>query len=374
MTPSIKPSVTGDIPRGNTVKFTVDNMPPDSTIRRWIFEGPARGAARRPDGEDKANWQKSWEGKIVASGKIVVRYETKKNISRDSKKVKWKVTPWNKNPRVELAITVAPRTGTDWTSTVTEQPEQPTSQISGNQPLIPPIQFQDLGRHEGQIRFDNIFTETIGSGPNNGYTYISGLQNFTLESRCYINDDLQNSNSTFSQAQDGGLHFTADDSKQDRVAKDWQKYFKIQGGKIVATDEKAFFKDYNIQSSYSSEFPRITYDQLLKFTRRHEYQGQVHSHRANFKKAARALDPKKYAESLLAKPREKLDFRTAINNRIKLINEAGHTHRIIDETETEAQGKLVFDTASGQMLAANCDDSGNVVGSVWDPTNNRAFP
>jgi hypothetical protein len=371
--PLIKASATGDIPRGSTIKFTVDNMPPGSTIRKWIFEGTRRVKVTRPKGEDQTNWQKSWEGKIVSSGNIAVRYETKIEIVVNPKKTKWKVTPWNKNPRVELAINVVPRTGKDWSSTVVEQPEKPTSQIKGNKPLIPPIQFRDLGKHEGEIKSDDPLTETIDSGPNRGYVYVTALENCTLESRCYINDDLQDSNSAFSAAQDGCLHFTADGSQQDRVAKDWKKYFNIQGGKIVATNEPGFFKDYNIQS-YSAQFPRITYDRLLEFTCRHEYRGQLHSHRANFKKAAIALDPKAYAESLIAKPNEGVDFKSLVNKRINLIIEAGHTHQIIDEVETKNSGKLKYDTASGQMLMVNQDDAGNIAGGVWDPTNNRSFP
>jgi len=427
--PEIKPSITGKIERGANVKFTVEKLPGDSHIRSWTFvdDVSPQTIVERSEKEEPSTWEKSWQGQIAAPGSISIRYELKKKKVVDSEeKVNWRVNPWEKNAAVKYKVEVAPRKG--WDSTVAIGLEKPTSQIPADWlkpdqvPSAHPEKFSDLGKHVGRTELQSADpTVTISSGPNNGYSLVSALKTISFHSFPFIHDDLLDPSSDFSRAQDGKVHFQVGDPPQNRTAD--RSYFTVSGNQLVMKDWEKFRKDHNIpvyltepkfdpkkvidpahwtisngnveltitDATFRKNYEigdkayryvpeavnisplRIGRDRLLANAQRHEYAGKVESHRANFEKAHRALDPKKYAESLTAIPGKKKTLFDEIKNRVKLVEEASSTHNIIDEDKTRSSGKLEF-IVNKKMLPVNQDDNGAFEGAVWDPRKNQQFP
>jgi hypothetical protein len=422
---SIKPSVEGDITRGTKVTFTIQDPPKDISVQSWAFEETLETGKKvkvpRPKNDGAETWNTSWEGQMVVPGKIIVKYQIKKKISKG----KWDIK--NEKP-LEYEVKVVARTGDPdpWRSTVKRHEEQPTSTIPNNflggqsKPTVPPQKFPDLGLHVSRTEPEKYVPKTINltKGPNRGYSIFDIIQ-LEFHSYGYINDDLRNAQSQFSTAQDGNAYFTMGNSPTLNLVKSRQ-YYTISGKTVKVSDEERFRKDHSIPvyitspppkrpiasndwtlsgnsiklviseddfrkkynigdkaysivpESYRLMFPRIGHADLLKYTQRHEYAGNPNSHRANFEKLVRALDPKAYAENLISRPGAQVNLTQLLNNRLKLLSEDDR-HRIVDEETTKNEKKVRY-IEGDRIFGCNEDDTGNLVGIVWNPANNQSFP
>jgi hypothetical protein len=102
-------------------------------------------------------------------------------------------------------------------------------------------------------------------------------------------------------------------------------------------------------------------------TRSHEYTHAIHSHRANFHKMVRALDPRRVLESSVSTPSNPVNFGDQIN--VLSTEILKPNHEIVDEVASKAAGKFV--AGAGQKMAAINQDpgSGASLGALWDITH-----
>ncbi len=91
-------------------------------------------------------------------------------------------------------------------------------------------------------------------------------------------------------------------------------------------------------------------------TRSHEYVHPTHSHRANFQKMVRALDPRRVMESTVSTPSNKVTYANRIHDLVTEIQKPNH--ELVDEAVSRAQGRFV--PVSGKSMAAvNQDPNSN---------------
>lgn len=426
MPPSIKPSIEGDIVRGTKVAFTIQDPPQDMSVKSWKFEETLETSKKvkpvtRPKNDSAQTWDISWEGQMLTSGKIIVKYEIKKKVSKGKYEVK--------KGTLEHEVKVVARTGDAWLSTIINHDDLPTSTIPNNspggKPKIPPQSFSDLGAHYPRREPPNYIPKTINPtrGPNRGYSIFDVLQ-FEFHSDGYINDHLRDAESQFSKAQDGNAYFTMGKSTTLHLVKS-PKYYLLSGKNVKINNLEEFYKDHDIpvnitspppirpidkkdwtmsgsdvklviseddfrkkynigdkackylSESYKIKPPRILHENLLKNTRRHEYAGNPNSHRANYEKLVRALDPKAYAESLISRPGTQVNLTVLLKNRLRLVDMADvkkkDLHGIVDEQATKNEKQVKF-VASERIYDCNEKDNGNFDGIVWNIVNNRPFP
>jgi hypothetical protein len=108
---------------------------------------------------------------------------------------------------------------------------------------------------------------------------------------------------------------------------------------------------------------------LLRETRRHEYTGRVHSHRANFLAMMYALDPQRKLEEMVSTPQNTVNFSNEVSRRRTEILRPNH--EIVDETQSRTQERFVARGGSNEMYGCNYDESGNSLGSVWNISADR---
>jgi hypothetical protein len=169
-----------------------------------------------------------------------------------------------------------------------------------------------------------------------------------------------------------------------------QKDWTISEGNVIPVNELAFRKRYKIPDDegwkfefgkyellferYRFLFPIIKYDDLLKNTRRHEYD-DAKSHRGNFEKVIRALLPKEYAESIISRPGKNKNLSQKIVkhlDKISKLENGKNSHKIVDEEATKVSGNIEY--LEERILDINVDDKGVIIGNVWNPQKNKAFP
>jgi hypothetical protein len=432
--PSIKPSVAGDITRGTTVKFTIENPPQNFRVTKWEFweilsDGKTESKViRKRQKRNRKTWNTSWEGIIVSSGYLDVEWGTRTKVNTR----RYKLT---KGKALSHTIKVVPRTGNNWKTTIKikNQDNLSTSTLTPSQlkgarkPRIPPQSPSDLGIHQSRTIPDTIdltnIVVNIRSGLNRGYSFLNPIK-FDFHSYGYINDHLKTDQSTFSKAQDGKVYFTKGTGnnktfhdaksgtytvirgeavrknnflKQNNIPVYYykpgskpkeidRKYWNYNASEdkiqIVKALEKQFLKVYAIKpgskpkirpAATMYKYPRMKHADLLKYTQRHEYAGKKHSHRANLIKANKALDPRAYAESLISRPKKRLNLRRLFSNRLKLVQLAGRTHNLVHEQSTKREGNLKFE-GTVDMHDINEDDNGVEVGKIWDPNKKKFFP
>ena len=109
---------------------------------------------------------------------------------------------------------------------------------------------------------------------------------------------------------------------------------------------------------------------ILTGTQSHEYMHAVHSHRGNYRKMMRALDPQRKAESKLFAPGTAESFATTISAWWTQIGNGMASHKLVDETQSRDQEKFVDD---GSAMAGVNEDPANgnaLLGNVWNITGN----
>jgi hypothetical protein len=104
-------------------------------------------------------------------------------------------------------------------------------------------------------------------------------------------------------------------------------------------------------------------------TRSHEFVHATHSHRANFHKIVRALDPRRVLESSVSTPSNPVTFRDKIHQLSTEIQKPNH--ELVDEAASKAAGQFV--PVPGKTMAAINQDpaSGAYLGTLWDLTHDR---
>jgi len=149
-------------------------------ITAWRYITPAHGTVTRPSTD--TDFQTQWSGTMALSGLLEVGY---------------RITPAGGSPEPEAVIqhdiTVQDRTGSPWSSQVTQELEQ----TYGGQPS-PPTQFGNMGYHESLANpLPNPTSNQISSGLNTQFSYVSSLTPGTYISRPSIHPDLIDTGSVF---------------------------------------------------------------------------------------------------------------------------------------------------------------------------------
>lgn len=416
-TPTLNFGTAGStLTRGNSLTATVNftaNAGETLTVTRWKYTTPGHGSVTRATPSQaaaRAAFQASWSGTMAVSGELELQYT---------------ITPAGGTASAAQTITenitVNDRTGTDWQSSVTNAAEGALSGKSS-----PPRVFSDLGYHATATNQANPTTSRISDGPNKGFTFVTAMNAGTYTSTPSIHPDLTATSSTFQTfhsnpsillmvvgsaktripnadysalSTSGGLSFT--------VA-DWEVFYKahnfytvtatattggqtvpVQNGwwglasnsesaSITITDEPALRTALGGSAgSYSGAYsvsatPRGTWEgytlmqsaAILTGTRSHEYVHATHSHRANFTKMVRALDPRKVLEKKVSAPGHTFSFNSKVSTLISEILRPNH--EIVDESASATAE--VFTAQSGVTMAGVNEDpaTGSILGTVWN--------
>lgn len=351
-----------NIKRGTNVMFIINKDKPATVIMdppsEWKFVGEDNTEVIRPLTEQQKGWDR-WYGIMVTSGRVSVKwavYDFKEAVM--------------KTLELKLDVKVVPREEDEWKSKVTLLPDGSIAQQ--------PHKFSDLGIHDGRFTYTRPTPITISEGPNSGFRFIGSPPTINFSSKGSINAHLLNSGSNFSKAQDKGVYLTKPPPIRivDPNLYDLNDDLEAQ---IKADKDDEFHKKYGIRTDedYFLEIRRILHADLLTFTRRHEYAGDGnsnHSHRSNFQKAVRALDPKRYAESLVSKPKSTDDLAQMIKKRadITVSDEVLKDHYVIDEAATKKDETVRY-VSGEEIFDLNKDDKGKFAGNVWDPSTEKSF-
>jgi hypothetical protein len=412
-TPSLSLAPGPTLTRGDTLTATLAFTPAAGEtlgVTGWTYATPAHGSIVRPSSD--ADFQTRWTGVMAVSGEVVLTYQ---------------LTPAGGTARpaqtLRAGIAVADRTGATWAAAPTLQPE---ARFSG-QPS-PPRLFRQLGRHNVSAPALPLPTTTaIATGPNAQLTFVSALTAGSYSSSPVIHPDLTTPTSAFYRfhlnpsrlylvtaagarvliplTEYSGLSVGATLSF---TVPDWEAFYKAHnfyrvtassgGGpdvvvpatnwRLASNAENAAVEIVNVatlrtalgipptQGYTTTATPRGSWDgyqlmnsaAILAGTRSHEYAHATHSHRANFVKMMRALDPQRKIESTVAAPGQPVNFTNEIStwwDQIILPD-----HELVDEAASRTAGRFV--TAPGTMAGVNTDPgSGSFLGSVWNITGDQ---
>lgn len=413
--PTLALAPGANVTRGDNLTVSVNFAPASGetlTVTGWRYETPAHGNVARPAAD--ADFQTRWSGVMAVSGELVFTY---------------RVTPTGPNPpagspqTIRSPVAVNDRTGSQWVSVVTEQPE---ASLAG-QPS-PPRQFRQLGLHSTVApALPTPTTTLIANGPNAQRTYVSSLTAGTFTALARIHPDLTAATSAFRtfHLNPSRLYFVVGTTKNlipladysgltvaagtvSFTVPNWEAFYKkhnfyrvtatANGAPIVVrqawwrlaanaedadiriTNPAAVRAALGIPSTEGYTFtatPRGTWEgyqlmqapAILAGTRSHEYAHATHSHRANFLKMMRALDPQRKIESVVAAPGHPVNFADRISGLWTEINRPDH--ELVDEAASRRQEAFV-PVAGATMAEINTDPAtGAFLGSVWSITDDR---
>ncbi len=371
--PKVTLAVTpAKLARGDKAKIAISS-PTGATgfkVKEWKFEishqNPGSSAAAtasvvRPATESPTTFSVSWEGILCAAGTVKVKFAVGVTLRASGDKAVSETVIVKDSADGSLAISVDARAGASWESTLVEKPEQSLARAIAT--------FHDTGEHKWDPGALKVETTAITEGPNRGCTFVKAAS-ITFTSTPFINSLVSDPASAFSLAQDKA-YLTS--PKPVRVIPPAQ-YTVGSGGKITIKDNDKFAewilgRPLKPGESWSAQTSGHCIDQakLLSGTRRHEYKDADKSHKQNCLKARRALDPIKFGESLVQLPGATIKFTDTLQARANAIINAAPTHDVVDESATRAANALKF-KAGLKILGVNLDDTGNVIGPVWNPT------
>lgn len=338
-------------------KYDVSHLNPVSSSST-----PSTATITRPVTESPATFDQNWQGEMCASGTARVKFVVGATV-RAAGDAAVAATLTALDPvEVTLAVTVAARTGTTWESGLT---------LNAVGDLVRPINtFHDTGEHEWASSAWSVSApHTVTAGPNRGCQFLtSAAVSFTSTPR--INTLLSNAASAFSQAQDKA-YLTS--PLPVRVIPR-HLYTVGAGGAITETSPGAVGAHFGIAPGVAYRMSPHCIDQprLLAGTRRHESEDPApdeKSHKGNCLKARRALEPVKFAETLVKIPGATLNFGPLFQARINAVNSVRANHDIVDEARTLTDRIPRF-IAGQQILGVNMDATGTLIGPVWNPTTN----
>jgi hypothetical protein len=419
--PTLSVAPKGKITRGTPVTLTVgfkakgdEKLEVDS----WKFtsshdEYPGEKERKKPTSDaGKTEFKTKWQGPLVLPGQVVMGYSVKP-ADGDAKKGEKKHT-----------FQLQERKGGVWESTVDKKGEVPYA----GRPSPPRI-FKHLGLHSQSLSLAAPKPTTITGGPNKGFKWIENLTKGTYESTPKIHPDLLDAGSAFYKFHlQGSLLFIVNGKKK-RVPNSEYSDFKIVGKKDSATVEfkvtnwEAFFRKYGILEvqvegndkkvtakdswwelsankkdasakikdskldkvvaalglspgegymTYTKSVKRWTGYKLapsaalLHGTRRHEYQGKVHSHRANLLLLMRAIDPQRKLEEMVWTPQKKVNFTGETTRRMNEFKKPNH--HLVNEAASKEQEKFVASGGANDMHPVDVDDTGKSLGTTWNIT------
>lgn len=321
---------------------------------------PSTANVVRPASESASTFDQNWQGEFCASGTVRMRFVTGA-VVRTSGSAAVSATLVAVDPiEVTLAVTVDPRTGTPWTTGLTEDPVGALN--------IPITSFHDTGRHTWTPgAWSTSPPRTIAAGPNRGCQFLtSATASFT--STPQINASLSDATSAFSMAQDRA-YLTS--PLPVRVIPR-HLYTVGTGGVVNEITAGSIATHFGLTTGASISAHCISQPTLLAGTRRHESEDPApgeKSHKGNCLKALRALEPVKFAEALVQVPGSPVNFGQRMQARVNLVAGVAGIHTIVDETQTAATHSISL--VSGQtIIDVNADSNGNLVGPVWNPTTN----
>lgn len=413
--PSLALTPGNAVTRGDTLTAKADFAPTAGeklTVTGWRFTSSVGGSVTRPAKD--AGFQKEWKGPMARSGTLELSYEVK---PKGGKAVPG--TP------VTAPITVNDRTGADWITSISDLAESP---YTGG--LSPPQTAESLGHHlEVQGVVPTAQDNTIAGGPNAGFTFVASVTDRKFQSQPQIHPDVTSATSVFRTFhQDAGrLYFRPTTGAHVLIPPAEYRVTSAPGARLTFTPVAgwtAFYKRHGVlavtfssgrttvpaQDSWwtldpDAEAPNVkmTNENAIRRalgtsasapitpgvtargqweaiplmpsakiepgTRSHEYAHAVHSHRANFHKIVRALDPRRRLEATVSTPSNPIVFGNAIQNLLTEIHKPNH--EIVDEAASKAAGQFV--AAPGQAMAAVNQDpsSGAFLGALWDITNDQ---
>jgi hypothetical protein len=240
------------VTRGNSATCTVNDAPSGATFSNWKFTDSNNTTVTRGGNNNVS----SWSGTLVTTGTV--------SVTVNSAPLSASITVTNRNWHTSPASPTQVPNGTFFALPL---PPQPSGSFSG------------LGYSNWRAAYGSLSYLTIGDGgPNQGYTYFTSNFSWTnFDYRYEINPDLENTGSTFYQAQCGNYNATTNPN-----------------GFISGAD-------------------------LLTQTRRHEYNSSTQSHYAFYSVAvsSAADNPGDYIEQQIAVPGADLNtFNTNVQSGI----------------------------------------------------------
>jgi hypothetical protein len=411
--PTITFSPSGAIARGDTITASVAFTPTAKEklkVTGWKYTTSGGDTVTRPKSD--VGFQSEWKGIMALSGDIELSYT---------------VTPLGKSAvtgtPVTATVTVNDRTGPAWQTTITDEGETALSGMPS-----PPEKAEELGHHEVPADLEPAAAQTqISSGPNAGFTFVDMVQDRNYKSQPKIHPDVTNATSPFRvfHKDAGLLYFATTGDARTLIAKADYTDLKIAGGiTFKVPDWTAFYKKYNVYTVTVSGggktvtaqrgwwvFEPNTETGALKITdpgavraalgigattpysaaansnggfqaialmpsadipsatRSHEFTHATHSHRANFHKIVRALDPRRVLENSVSTPSKPVIFKDKIHALLGEIKKPNH--ELVDEAASKAAGSFV--PISGKTMAAINRDpaSGASLGALWDLTHDQ---
>lgn len=376
-----------------------------ANVTAWTYTAGG-DTVTRPTTE--ATFQTEWQGVMALSGTLGVAYEATPAGGSAA-------TP---DP-ISESVTVEDRTGTKWLAS----PTLAAAGEFGGQ-SSPPQRFNQLGHHDTSIDNATPTVTPIASGPNSGFSYVSDLTAGTYTSTPTIHPDVTTATSAFYIFhQDASrLYFVPASGTKALIplseysnldmsppltfdVPDWEVFYKAHDfftvratsgtaavtvaeawwgldgnasdASIEITDEPALRTALGIPATdgYSISFaPNGTWEgyELLPSasieagTRGHEYSWTTQSHRANFEKMLRALNPQRKIEAKVRTPSVSVNFNRLLRTwRTQIL---APNHEIVDE-DLSAENER-FEAVPGEtMFGVNQDETtGERLGMVWNIT------
>lgn len=407
-TPSLNFTPGTTLLRGETLRATIMFSPNGAETYRitaWSFDTAEHGTENRR-GSD-ATFQNNWEGVMAISGTLTVTYRITPDGGTEGDE-----------ETLTQEITVNDRTGTDWVTTVDRNAE---AALAGKP--SPPQVFRDLGLHESEVTMPALTPSTISEGPNRRFRFIESLTAGTYESNPFIHPDLNDATSDFhtfhqhpgrlflvvgstnhlippadySNLNVGGsnlsfdvpdweafykahnfyqIRATANDNTFDVPDSAWELDSNAEDAQVKITNDAAITTGLGIEENEDFELEIDTRGSwsghemmqagaILAGTQSHEYLHNTHSHRANFLKMMRAIEPEKLIEKRVSSPTNTENFNSLLRTWQTEILKPDH--EIVDEQASEEAEEFV--ETGDEMAGVNTDPgSGAFLGSIWNIT------
>ena len=413
--PTISFSPSATIVRGDTLTARVGfsaNQGETLKVTDWRYTTGTDTVTRL---KTDAKFQSEWKGKMALSGNLELSYEVKPTGK-----------PAVAGTPVTAAVTVNDRTGAAWQTTTTDSPETPLAGAPS-----PPELARQLGLHDIVQGYEPAAAETpITSGPNTGFTFVASVGDRNYVSLPHIHPDVANAASAFRvfHRDASRLYFVSNAGVRRLVplneytvvsvsgsrmtsfnVPDWTKFYQKYGvftvtvsdgrntvpaqngwwalqpnteaGAVTITNPGAVRAALQIGAKAPFNNPVATPNghwetialmpsaKIDAATRSHEYTHATHSHRANFHKIVRALDPRRVLESTVSTPSSPVTFKDKIHDLLTEIKKPDH--ELVDEAQSKAAGRFV--PIAGQTMAAVNQDpaTGASLGATWDITHDR---
>ncbi|MGH2538029.1 MAG: DUF4157 domain-containing protein, partial [Candidatus Promineifilaceae bacterium] len=406
--PSLTVTPSAALTRGGNLTAAVSFSPTAGermSVTSWEYITPSHGTVSRPTSD--VDFQTQWAGTMALGGRLRLR---------------WHYLPADTVVEtLERPISVNDRTGAPWASAVTDNAEA----ARAGQPS-PPRQFNQLGIHNANVTNPAPTRSTISGGPNHAFAFVSSLTAGSYTSSPQLHPDVTNAASAFRRFhRDASVLFKVSPAgAKTRIpvsdysnlnegppltwdVPDWEAFYKRHGIFTVqatagATTRTVAHANWGLASNAHDATLQITDEAAVRTqlgigpadafsisvvvnfswqgntlmpsadipggVRSHEFAHAMHSHRANFHKMMRALDPQRVIERTVSTPSNTVDFAAKLSDLQTEILEPNH--EIVDEAKSRREEE--FAATAGQTMAGinTSPDTGAFLGNVWDIPGN----